>query len=75
MKVAHIADIHIQDRRREEYAEVFNKLYAQLSGVDLILLLGDIFDNKMRVSANNMDDCMRFLENLTQNCSSNCHTR
>ena len=66
MKVAHIADIHIQDRRREEYAEVFNKLYAQLSGVDLILLLGDIFDNKMRVSANNMDDCMRFLENLTQ---------
>jgi predicted phosphodiesterase len=49
MKVAHIADIHIQDRRRDEYAEVFTQLYAKLAGVDLILLLGDIFDNKMRV--------------------------
>lgn len=52
VKIAHLADIHVQDRRRDEYAIVFNRLYANLreeTKPDIIVLAGDIFDNKMRL--------------------------
>ena len=52
IKIAHLADIHIQDRRRAEYAAVFAKLYVSLraEAPDLIVVAGDVFDNKMRAS-------------------------
>ena len=66
MKIAHLADIHIQDRRRAEYAAVFADLYASLraEGPDAIVVAGDVFDNKMRASAHNLADVAAFLESL-----------
>ena len=78
MRIAHVADIHIQDRRRAEYAAVFDRLYASLRGIgssgaatagaadggaklDLIVVAGDVFDNKMRASAHNLEDVAAFL--------------
>ena len=65
--IAHLADIHIQDRRRGIYAEIFDQLYIKLKecNVDLIVVAGDIFDNKMRASANNLADVTAFLTNLS----------
>jgi DNA repair exonuclease SbcCD ATPase subunit/DNA repair exonuclease SbcCD nuclease subunit len=64
--IAHLADIHIQDRRRPVYADIFNQLYDKLKEckVDIIVVAGDIFDNKMRASANNLMDVTAFLTNL-----------
>jgi DNA repair exonuclease SbcCD ATPase subunit len=66
-KIAHIADIHIEDRRREEYGAVFERLYGALEaeGVDIIVVAGDVFDNKMRASSNNLSDVIDFLLRLT----------
>jgi DNA repair exonuclease SbcCD ATPase subunit/predicted phosphodiesterase len=68
VKIAHLADIHIQDRRRAEYAVVFNRLYESLrtNVPDIIVLAGDIFDNKMRASAHNLEDVANFLTNLVK---------
>lgn len=68
MKIAHLADIHIQDRRRAEYAEVFKKLYVSLADEhpDVIALVGDVFENKMRASPHNMEDVLHFLTELTK---------
>ena len=68
--IAHLADIHIQDRRRDEYAAVFDTLYEKLrsendsKGPDVIVVAGDIFDNKMRASAHNLEDVAKFLSTL-----------
>jgi len=66
-KIAHLADIHIQDRRRAEYAAVFARLYASLrqEAPDIIVVAGDIFDNKMRASAHNLEDVGQFLTALS----------
>ena len=66
MKIAHIADIHIVDKRRKEYDEVFDKLYQSLrqQAPDIIAILGDVFDSKTRISANNIQDAVKFLKNL-----------
>ena len=66
IKIAHLADIHIQDRRRAEYALVFEKLYASLKPEqpDVIVVAGDVFDNKMRTSPHNLEDVAAFLANL-----------
>lgn len=66
VRIAHLADIHIQDRRRAEYAAVFTRLYESLraEAPDLIVVAGDVFDNKMRASPNNMADVAIFLESL-----------
>ncbi|MFA6166451.1 MAG: metallophosphoesterase [Gemmatimonadaceae bacterium] len=67
MKIAHLADIHVQDRRRDEYAGVFARLYESLraEAPDLIVVAGDVFDNKMRASAHNMEDVLYLLTSLT----------
>ncbi|NBQ70727.1 MAG: hypothetical protein EBU46_18605, partial [Nitrosomonadaceae bacterium] len=71
MRIAHVADIHIQDRRRAEYAAVFDRLYAglravacEVGGLDFIVVAGDVFDNKMRASAHNLEDVAAFLSAL-----------
>lgn len=66
MRIAHLGDIHIQDARRDEYAAVFGRLYDSLreNCPDIIVLAGDIFDNKMRASAHNIEDVISFLKEL-----------
>jgi DNA repair exonuclease SbcCD ATPase subunit/DNA repair exonuclease SbcCD nuclease subunit len=68
MRIAHLADIHIQDRRRAEYAQVFEKLYESLrvETPDIIVVAGDVFDNKMRASAHNLEDVANFLIALVE---------
>lgn len=66
MRIAHLADIHVQDRRRVEYAAVFARLYESLrhEAPDLIVVAGDVFDNKMRASPHNLDDVAALLTTL-----------
>jgi DNA repair exonuclease SbcCD ATPase subunit len=66
-KIAHLGDIHVQDNRREEYAAVFARLYAQLRQEQphIIVLAGDVFDSKTRASAHNFADVAAFLTELT----------
>lgn len=67
-RIAHLGDIHVADRRRPEYAEVFSKLYECLKEdkPDVIVVAGDVFDNKMRASANNIADVLSFLASLVR---------
>lgn len=71
IRFIHLGDIHIQDSRRDEFAQVFNKLYASIkndiAGADcptIIALCGDVFDSKTKVSAVNISDVQNFLTNL-----------
>ena len=63
LKIAHLADIHIVDARRPEYAAVFDSLRASLAAEtpDLIVVAGDIFDTPKAVSANERQDVSNFL--------------
>ncbi len=67
VKLAHLADIHIQDRRRDEYSAVFTALYASLQEEqpDIIVVAGDVFDSKTKASAVNFSDVADFLKALT----------
>lgn len=52
-KIAHLADIHIENNKREEeYLKVFKRTYEQLrqDKPDLIALVGDLFDNYIQIS-------------------------
>jgi DNA repair exonuclease SbcCD ATPase subunit/DNA repair exonuclease SbcCD nuclease subunit len=68
LKLAHLADIHIQDRRRDEYDAVIKSLYASLraEAPALIVLAGDVFDSKTKASAHNMSDVANFLTGLVE---------
>lgn len=85
VRIAHLADIHIMDRRRDEYAEVFERLYDDLRErkPDIIAVVGDIFDHKLRATAHNIADVIKFFVNLvsiapviviTGNHDTNCLT-
>lgn len=76
-KIAHIADVHIQERRREEYANVFEELYkklreefadigeANIDTVNLIVIAGDVFDT-CRVTPHMIEDVCNFIVNLSE---------
>lgn len=68
MKIAHLADIHVQDRRRAEYKEVFEALAAQLAAARpaAIVIAGDVFDTMTRASAANWHDVGSLLSALSQ---------
>lgn len=68
MRIAHLADIHISSRRRDEYAVVFGRLYDSLreQRPDIIAVVGDVFDNKNHATAENFNDVREFLTNLTE---------
>jgi len=68
MKIAHIADIHVKDRRRDEYAAAFAELAAQLAAAapQAIVVAGDVFDGMTRASATNWDDVARLLKSLAE---------
>ena len=66
VRIAHLGDIHVQDRRRDEYAIIFARLYEslKLESIDIIVVAGDVFDNKMRASPHNLEDVASFLSKL-----------
>jgi DNA repair exonuclease SbcCD ATPase subunit/DNA repair exonuclease SbcCD nuclease subunit len=66
IRLAHLGDIHVQDRRRDEYAEVFDKLYGLLAAErpDVIVVAGDVFDSKTKASAHNLVDVAALLTKL-----------
>ena len=68
MRIAHLADIHVKDRRRAEYAEVFRVLAAMLAAEplrpDVIAIAGDVFDTMTKASARNWEDVAGLLSRL-----------
>ena len=68
VKIAHIADIHFQDRRRQEYEPILSELYNSLKRdvPDIIAVVGDVFDTKTRATATNIDDVIKFLSELAE---------
>jgi len=66
VRIAHCADIHIDDRRREEYALVFAKFYESLKKEkpDIIVVAGDVFNVKAHATPHNLEDVSSFLVNL-----------
>lgn len=66
MKIAHLADIHIQDSRRLEYSRVFSDLYASLriTSPDIIAVCGDLVENKESISVENIHDLLNFIKSL-----------
>jgi len=67
MRVAHLADLHVKDQRRDEYAEVFERLLNQLGDEkpDVTVIAGDIFDTMTHASASNWDDVAKLLSRLS----------
>lgn len=66
LRLAHLGDIHIQDRRRDEYGDVLAALYPRLraEAPDVIVVAGDVFDSKTKATANNFADVGAFLSAL-----------
>jgi DNA repair exonuclease SbcCD ATPase subunit len=73
LKIIQISDIHIRERRRAEYNEVFAKLYKSISeqtanieyNQRLIVICGNLFHNKTKLSPENIIDGSAFLRNLS----------
>ncbi len=67
LKIAHLGDVHIMDRRRDEYAAGFAKMYDMMrkDAPDIIVLAGDVFDTKIKSSAHNQQDVARLLTALS----------
>ena len=69
IRFIHLGDIHIQDSRREEFANVFKLTYESIRQdiapyPTFIALCGDVYDSKTKASATNMADVHNFLLNL-----------
>jgi len=66
LTVAHLADIHVRDVRRDEYRDVFTQTFAKIRslGPDVIVIAGDVFDMKTRVSPMNISDVVGFITSL-----------
>ncbi len=69
--IYHTADIHFKDDRREEYKEIIDDFVSDVkddktSNKKLVVIAGDIFDKKTTVTANNIDDCVYLLGELTK---------
>lgn len=69
MKIAHIADVHVKlNNRHDEYREVFQKLYKSLreEKPDIIVLAGDLFHSKNRLSPEAVALGISFLQELSK---------
>ena len=68
MRLIHLADIHIQDRRFDEYravwADTLRAIKRELTDNTVIVIAGDLFDTKTRISAQNLADAIEFLGDL-----------
>ena len=68
LRLIHLADIHIQDRRFDEYravwADTLRAIKRELTDNTVIVIAGDLFDTKTRISAQNLADAIEFLGDL-----------
>ncbi len=68
MRLVHLADIHVKDRRRNEYQAVFRALVSQIRAErplpDVVVIAGDVFDTMSRASAHNWEDVATLLNSL-----------
>lgn len=71
-KIIHLSDIHIRKTRVEEYYQVFNRTYDKINGVvkgksenGLIVVCGDITDNKLMLTPVIVDQIKDFFIGLT----------
>lgn len=69
--IIHLSDIHIRPvERHDEYKHVFDKLYISIAELKskninaIIVITGDIFDNKNRFSPAQYDLCNNFFTSL-----------
>lgn len=69
--IVHISDIHIRPlERHAEYQHIFNKLYQHLDELKkkkvsaIIVITGDVFDNKTLFHPETFDFCKSFLNGL-----------
>lgn len=69
--IIHMADIHIKNDQtnKEEYLHVFNNLYEKIKKLDnleetIIVICGDIFDNKTTLKADAISMLSEFFSNL-----------
>ena len=69
MKIAHLADIHLEKspRRHKEYREVFNELIKSLriTQPDRIVIVGDLFDDYNKIEGELLVLATKFLNTLT----------
>lgn len=72
----HIADIHIHDSRRDEYRSVFVSLFDAISRNNAaygshrkyVVIVGDIFDLKTKLTPNNITDFFFLVDGLLNIC-------
>ena len=71
--IVHISDLHIRPQERhDEYKHVFSKLYETITSLKdkklkiVIVITGDIFDNKVRFLPSQYDLCNNFFTTLCQ---------
>ena len=68
-KIIHLSDIHIRmNERHEEYRQCFNELYTKLEtynkNTSIIVITGDILNERTGLSAETIILCTEFLKNL-----------
>jgi len=73
-RIYHISDIHIQreDMRHDEYKQVFNKLYENISQKtekSLIVITGDVTHDKSLLTTLQLDVVKEFFVKLTDLCT------
>jgi DNA repair exonuclease SbcCD ATPase subunit/DNA repair exonuclease SbcCD nuclease subunit len=71
--IIHISDLHIRpNERHEEYKHVFSQLYTSITNIKeqninaIIVITGDIFDNKNRFLPEQYELCSDLFTNLSQ---------
>lgn len=73
--IIHISDVHIRPlQRHDEYSDVFERTYRQLTSYvktkgSIIVLTGDIFDNKTVFKPETFKVCRDFLSSLAKICT------
>jgi len=68
MRIVHLADIHIKERDIVEYYKILEEsFFPKLMGIhpDLIVIAGDLFDSKVKLTPKEIRQGLWFLEQLT----------
>jgi len=71
IKIVHLADTHIKnEERHDEYKIQFEKLYKiiQKNNIDIVTIVGDLFDNFIQISNEAKILAGEFLNNLSNLC-------
>lgn len=69
-KVFHLSDIHIKGKRREEYQQVFRRLFSRIKeeGEEeaITVICGDIFQHKTKLTGGDISDFCYLMKELTK---------